>query len=111
MLDLTNPAEPQFAGCFSHEGTGRSGTGYTHDAQIVVYNGPDTEYVGKEIAFSSNETALSIGDVTDKKNVKIISKFDNANFGYVHQGWLTEDHRYFFVNDELNEYRLSLIHI
>ena len=105
MLDLTNPAEPQFAGCFSHEGTGRSGTGYTHDAQIVVYNGPDTEYVGKEIAFSSNETALSIGDVTDKKNVRIISKFDNANFGYVHQGWLTEDHRYFFVNDELNEYR------
>ena len=105
MLDLSNPAEPQFAGCFSHDGTGRSGTGYTHDAQIVIYNGPDTDYKGKEIAFSSNETALSIGDVTDKKNVKIISKFDNANFGYVHQGWLTDDHRYFFVNDELNEYR------
>ena len=105
MLDLSNPAEPQFAGCFSHDGTGRSGTGYTHDAQIVIYNGPDADYKGKEIAFSSNETALSIGDITDKNNVKIISKFDNANFGYVHQGWLSEDHRYFFVNDELNEYR------
>jgi len=107
MLDLSNPAEPQFAGCFSHDGTGRSGTGYTHDAQIVIYNGPDADYKGKEIAFSSNETALSIGDITDKNNVKIISKFDNANFGYVHQGWLSEDHRYFFVNDELNEYRGS----
>ena len=36
--------------------------------------------------------------------MKIISKFDQLNFGYVHQGWLSEDHRYFFVNDELNEY-------
>jgi choice-of-anchor B domain-containing protein len=104
MMDLSDPAKPTFAGCFSHVGTGRSGTGYTHDAQIVIYNGPDQEHQGKEIAFSSNETALSIADISDKANPKIISKFDNANFGYVHQGWLSKDHKYFFVNDELNEY-------
>jgi len=104
MMDLSDPAKPTFAGCFSHVGTGRSGTGYTHDAQIVIYNGPDQDHQGKEIAFSSNETALSIADISDKANPKIISKFDNANFGYVHQGWLSKDHKYFFVNDELNEY-------
>jgi hypothetical protein len=103
-MDLSDPAKPTFAGCFSHVGTGRSGTGYTHDAQIVIYNGPDQDHQGKEIAFSSNETALSIADISDKANPKIISKFDNANFGYVHQGWLSKDHKYFFVNDELNEY-------
>jgi choice-of-anchor B domain-containing protein len=105
IIDLNDPANPTFAGCFAHEGTGRSGTGYTHDIQVVVYNGPDEQYKGREIAFSSNETALSIADLTDKLNPKIISKYDGSNFGYVHQGWLTEDHKYFIVNDELNESR------
>ena len=105
MIDLSDPANPTFAGCFAHEGTGRSGTGYTHDIQVVVYNGPDEQYKGREIAFSSNETALSIADLTDKSNLKIISKYDGSNFGYVHQGWLTDDQKYFIVNDELNESR------
>jgi len=105
MIDITNPKEPSFAGCFSHTGTGRSGTGYTHDAQIVVYSGPDADYQGKEIAFSCNETALSIADISDKSNPIIISKFRGENFGYIHQGWLSEDQNYFFVNDELNETR------
>lgn len=104
MIDLSDPTNPTFAGCFAHNGTGRSGTGYTHDAQIVTYNGPDQEHQGKEIAFSCNETALSIADVSDKSNPVIISKFQNSSFGYFHQGWLTEDHKYFFANDELNEY-------
>ncbi|MDD9888226.1 MAG: choice-of-anchor B family protein, partial [Candidatus Marinimicrobia bacterium] len=103
IINLTDPANPDFVGCFSHPNTGRSNTGYTHDIQVVVYNGPDTEHQGKEIAFSSNETALSIADLTDKLAPKLISKFDNMQFGYVHQGWLSTDHRYFYVNDELNE--------
>ena len=105
IINLTDPANPDFVGCFSHPNTGRSNTGYTHDIQVVVYNGPDTEHQGKEIAFSSNETALSIADLTDKLAPKLISKFDNMQFGYVHQGWLSTDHRYFYVNDELNELR------
>jgi hypothetical protein len=74
---------------------------------VVIYSGPDSDYVGNEIAFSSNETALSIADVTDKSNPIIISKFDVTNAGsrYIHQGWLSKDHKYFFVNDELNELR------
>ena len=29
--------------------------GYTHDAQCVIYNGPDEDYQGQEICFNSNE--------------------------------------------------------
>ncbi|MBC8345559.1 MAG: choice-of-anchor B family protein [Candidatus Marinimicrobia bacterium] len=107
IMDLSDPVNPVFAGCFAHKGTGRSGTGYSHDIQVVIYGGPDSDYVGNEIAFSSNETALSIADVSDKSNPIIISKYDVTNAGsrYIHQGWLSEDQKYFFVNDELNELR------
>ena len=104
MIDINDPSDPIFAGCLSDNTTGRGKDGYVHDGQFVIYKGPDTKYIGKEIAFTANETALGIADITDKSNLKIISKFDQLNFGYVHQGWLSEDHRYFFVNDELNEY-------
>ena len=105
IMDLSDPINPVFAGCFSHKGTGRSGTGHTHDIQVVIYGGSDSDYVGNEIAFSSNETAISIADVTDKSNPIIISKFEVTNPGkqYIHQGWLSKDQKYFFVVDELNE--------
>jgi len=104
IIDVNDPSNPTYAGCLGDPSTGRYGDGYIHDGQFVIYKGPDSDYYGKEIAFTSNETALGIADVTDKSNLKIISKFDELDFGYVHQGWLSEDHRYFFVNDELNEY-------
>ena len=103
MIDIRDPANPTFAGCFAHEETGRAGTGYTHDAQCVVYNGPDEQYAGREICFGSNETALSIADVTDKQNPVKISATSYPNVGYAHQGWVTEDHRYFLLDDELDE--------
>lgn len=104
IIDINDPSDPTYAGCLGDPSTGRGNDGYVHDGQFVIYKGPDSDYYGKEIAFTANETALGIADVTDKSNLKIISKFDQLNFGYVHQGWLSEDHRYFFVNDELNEY-------
>ena len=64
MLDLSEPSVPAFAGCFFDGQTGRRGTGYSHDAQCVVYDGPDEDYQGREICLGSNETALSISDVT-----------------------------------------------
>ena len=51
----------------------------------------------------SNETALSIADVTDKRNPEAIGMASYPNVAYSHQGWLTEDHRYFFQNDEGDE--------
>ena len=103
MIDLKDPANPVFAGCFSDGSTGRRGTGYSHDAQCVVYRGPDADYVGNEICLGSNETALSIADVTNKEAPYSISIATYPNVAYAHQGWLTDDHRYFYLNDELDE--------
>ena len=103
MVDIRDPLSPQFAGCFADTNTGRSGTGYSHDAQCVIYEGPDTEHQGKEICFNSNETALSISDVTDKENPLALSVAEYPNASYTHQGWITDDFEYFYMNDELDE--------
>ena len=103
MLDLGEPKNPVFAGCFADTDTGRSGTGYTHDAQCVTYHGPDEDYRGHQICIGSNEDALSIADVTDKDNPVAIGVADYPGVRYAHQGWLTEDHRFFYMNDEGDE--------
>ena len=103
MLNLEDPANPTFEGCFADRSTGRSGTGYSHDAQCVVYEGPDQEYQGREICIGFNETAVSIADVEDKDNPRAIATASYPDHAYVHQGWLTEDHRYLYQNDELDE--------
>ncbi len=103
MIDIREPKNPTFAGCFAHPNTGRRGTGYSHDAQCVIYNGPDEEHAGREICFGSNETALSIADVTDKENPVVLGMARYPNVAYTHQGWLTEDQSHFYMNDELDE--------
>ena len=108
MIDIRDPLQPTFAGCFADNETGRRGTGYSHDAQCVNYHGPDTEHIGKEICFGANETALSISDVSDKENPVKLSNATYPNYGYSHQGWLTEDHRFFYMNDELDELQGSV---
>jgi choice-of-anchor B domain-containing protein len=103
MVNIQDPTHPTFAGCFADPSTGRTGTGYNHDAQCVTYQGPDTDHVGKEICFGSAETALSIADVTDKQNPVALAAASYPNVGYAHQGWITDDHKYFYMNDELDE--------
>ena len=105
MIDIQEPANPTFVSCFADPTTGRRKTGYSHDAQCVIYHGPDTEHQGKEICLGSNETALSIADVTDKDNPVALSMASYPNVAYTHQGWLTEDHTYFYMNDEGDEPR------
>lgn len=103
MIDIRDPKNPKFAGCFADPQTGRASTGYSHDAQCVVYKGPDPDYKGREICLGSNETALSIADVTDKKNPKAIARASYPNVAYSHQGWFDEEQRYFYMDDELDE--------
>lgn len=103
MIDIQEPARPSFAGCFADTTTGNRGTGYSHDAMCIVYRGPDAEHRGKEICFGSNENALSIADVTNKSNPVALSSASYPNVGYAHQGWITEDHAYFFMDDEGDE--------
>ncbi len=95
-IDINDPLNPTFAGCFEQDG-------YTHDAQCVNYIGPDTDYAGTEICFNSNTDALTIVDVTDKTDMTMVSSTGYPDSRYTHQGWATEDHQYFLVNDELDE--------
>jgi len=103
MVDMRTPLKPKFAGCFADVGTGRARGGYSHDVQCVTYKGPDKRYTGHEICMASNETTVSIQDVTDKKNVKVVSHADYPTPGYTHQGWFTDDHKFWYLDDELDE--------
>lgn len=103
VLDVASPAAPVFAGCFQEDG-------YTHDAQCVVYAGPDLDYLGREVCFNANpstsnsaENTLSLVDVTDKQAMARISHAGYPASSYAHQGWLTEDHAYFLLGDEGDE--------
>lgn len=103
MVDISTPAAPEFVACFADPGTGRAGTGYVHDAQCVLYQGPDSDHTGREICFGLNETHVSIVDVTDKSGAIPLARTSYPNVAYVHQGWLSADQRYFFQGDELDE--------
>jgi choice-of-anchor B domain-containing protein len=96
MVDIRAPKLPVAAGCYAADG-------YTHDAQCVVYRGPDADHAGRELCFASNEDTLTIVDVTDKAAPQLVSRTAYAGTGYTHQGWLTEDHRYLLLDDELDE--------
>ena len=101
FIDINDPINPSVTGGFE-------AASYTHDAQIVVYQGPDLNYTGKELLFGSNSDGgannrVVILDVTDKENPEWIQSISYENGGYTHQGYLTEDHRYFLLGDELDE--------
>ncbi len=98
FIDISDPVNPTFLGDYT-------ATGYSHDAQVVTYNGPDIEHIGKEIYVGSNGNTdkVVILDVTDKTNIIPLSDFTYPQTAYAHQGWFTEDHRYFILGDELDE--------
>jgi choice-of-anchor B domain-containing protein len=98
IVNVQDPAAPTFAGCFDEDG-------YTHDVQCVIYHGPDVEHEGDEICFASNgfSEELAIVDVTNKAAPVRLSELGYAGSAFTHQGWLTADHRYFLLDDELDE--------
>lgn len=96
VVNIQNPTNPVFS-------FGYASQNYTHDAQIIIYNGPDADHIGKEIYFGANETKVVIIDVTNKSNPILLSTFNYSNVGYSHQGWLTTDSKYWILGDELDE--------
>lgn len=96
VVNIQNPTSPVFS-------FGYSDQAYTHDAQIVIYNGPDTQHVGKEIYFGANENKVVVLDVTNKNNPILLSTFFYPNTSYTHQGWLTTNQKYWIVGDEIDE--------
>ncbi len=97
ILDLSDPLAPvevgQILGIDSH------------DAQVVTYTDPESDYNGKEIAFIFNGEDREIGiyDVSDKSSITEMSSVTYPGASYTHQGWLTEDRKYLLVGDEEDE--------
>jgi len=93
MVDIRDPQNPEFTGCFVDQRG-------THDAQCLVYRGPDDRYRDREICLMSNAEAFVIADVADKENPRLVARVSHPDPAYMHQGWTTEDHRYHFMDDE-----------
>lgn len=100
FVDISNPLNPTPAGGFVTDS-------YSHDGQVVIYNGPDTDYTSREIYIGSNTSFVSIVDITDKSNPQSIATMTYSNTVYTHQGWFTQDHRYFILGDEIDEINLG----
>jgi choice-of-anchor B domain-containing protein len=100
FIDIQQPFNPKASNGYAEEA-------YSHDAQVVSYKGPDSDYTDKEILIGSNENEVVIVDVTDKESPIKIASINYPNIGYVHQGWFTEDQRYFILGDELDEIRFG----
>ncbi|KAI0377089.1 hypothetical protein F5Y04DRAFT_191057 [Hypomontagnella monticulosa] len=99
FIDLSDMSNLTSPGC-------AAGDGYVHDAQCLIYRGPDSKYVGEDICYGYNEDTLTIYNVTDKKSPSIISRTSYEGASYTHQGWVldTQWQEYLVLDDEYDEY-------
>ncbi len=95
-----NPAAPVYVGAWSDR--------YVHDG--VVYSYTTGPYAGREIFFACGglngghtDTGMDIIDVTNKAALQNLSRFTYSQAAYCHQVWLTDDRRFAYINDEIDE--------
>ncbi|GGJ87541.1 hypothetical protein GCM10010123_16410 [Pilimelia anulata] len=95
VIDIKDPLNLKQVACYSSEV-------YSHEALVWNYNGPDTRYTGKEIAFNftGQGKTITILDVTDKSSIKVLSKTSYPGASFTHQGCFTEDMKFLSINDE-----------
>jgi choice-of-anchor B domain-containing protein len=99
MIDVSTPTNPLFAGCHS--------AFEVHDTVCAIYRGPDAAYADGEICFNSAKDRIEIVDVNNKGAPVTLGSTGYPQLAFVHQAWPTEDHRYLFVNDEIDEGNLG----
>ena len=97
IYDLANPALPVLAQVWTIRGA--------HDAQFLTY--PSGPFAGRQIGFLAADAngfdGVSIIDVTDKFNIQILGEAQYPNQVVTHQGWLSEDLKYWYHGDEADE--------
>jgi hypothetical protein len=95
-FDLSDPANPVKVGPDSMTEF------YQHDIMPYTYvSGP---YAGRQVLFGASEgRGVEIHDVTDKNNPFLIKRISYPNIKYCHQLWMSEDEKYLYVDDELDE--------
>lgn len=107
-FSLTNPAAPALIG------PPATNTRYTHDSTSVIITDGRTSQCAAghnpcEVlfdfngSFSPTQNRLNIWDVTDPANPVRISSTPYPGSGYTHSGWYSDDARYLFIQDEIDE--------
>ncbi len=93
-VSTTNPTFPTFTGVASP-------TNYVHEAMALNYTtGP---YAGKEVVFLfTGNAGMEIVDWTNKSAPSTFFEGSYPGERYGHQGWITEDKKYLYLNDELD---------
>ena len=103
MMDVREPKNPKFVGCFADPRTGRSANRLHARCAMRDLPRAGRRVQGPRDLPDGSETALGVADVTDKARPRTISVATYPNVGYSHQGWLADDHHYFYMDDELDE--------
>jgi choice-of-anchor B domain-containing protein len=100
-FDLSTPGNPVQVGANSMTAT------YQHDICPKTFtSGP---YAGRQILFGSDESrGVAVWDVTDKNAPFLVARRTYPNVQYNHQGWLSADARYWYLNDELDEEEFNI---
>ncbi|WP_423223988.1 choice-of-anchor B family protein [Candidatus Amarolinea aalborgensis] len=98
VVNVQNPLQPTFAGCFGQTDTPLS-TG-----ECLVYEGPDHDYHGHEVCFVGSDDNVSIFDVTNKSQPQQVANFTYPGIARAHQGDLTADRRYWLLGDMMDEH-------
>lgn len=94
-VDLSRPARPKVEPVMWD-------VTYVHDVQVVSY--ARGRYAGREIAFAfTGREGLHIVDVTDKDAPRTLSHLQYTNGRYGHSGWLSDNRKLLYVNDEFDE--------
>lgn len=108
LYSLGQPRSPQFAS--------ETTSGYAHDvASFVVRDSrKDTQCFNASAAPAChvvsdfNENSLDLWDITNPSAPRMLVSHPYSNASYTHSGWWTENGRYVFVHDELDEQRVGL---
>ena len=96
-FDLTVPSHPALAV--------ESWTGYSHDAMSFRARGRQARACAGacEILVDFNESTFDLWDISNPGDPMMLSSTTYPSAAYTHSGWVTEDGRYLFLHDELDE--------
>lgn len=102
ILDLTDPAAP------TEITAPPVGTQYVHDATTLVIDDARTAQCTENhrpcaLFIDYNEDSVDIWDVSDKMTPVKLSSTAYTGSRYTHSGWWSEDRRFVFIQDELDE--------
>jgi choice-of-anchor B domain-containing protein len=108
LYSLANPRAPALLSV--------SSSGYAHDLASfpVKDTRKSTQCVNAQsrpacqVLTDFNENTVDIWDVTDPTSRQLLASQPYPNASFVHSGWWTEDGRYLFVHDELDERNVGL---